>query len=173
MVHVVGVCSWPLEEVKKAGGWQAYLLNLGWIQGRTTVFIFDEAQTSYGDTALWGEFFKNIADYSNLFAIIFASYGSPTSRLGLPSTPFVVRDSQRVTLRPVNHTDGLDAVGLLFSRMEFNDFVRERFASSYFHPSFFDAVFKLTGGHAGAIYDFVEIVIGHDVRFFMMSEHIT
>jgi len=49
----------------------------------------------------------------------------------------------------------------------------KRFSEYYFHPSFFDGVFRLTGGHVGAIYDFVEIVATDNVCFFMISEHIT
>jgi hypothetical protein len=81
---------------------------------------------------------------------------------------------QRVALRPIDHDDGFGAVGLLFSRTEFDDLVGKRFSSSeyYFHPSFFDEVFRLAGGHVGAIHDFVEIVAADDVRFFMMPEHI-
>jgi hypothetical protein len=58
--------------------------------------------------------------------------------------------------------------------MEFDDLVRKQFSSPehYFHPSFFDAVFDLTGGHVGAIHDLLEIITAHEVRFFMMSEHI-
>ena len=175
-MHIISVFGWPLEDVKEIGGWQAYVQHeKGWVQGQKTIFIFDEAQMSYEDPSLWSEFFKNIEAYDDLFAIAFASYGNPTSCLSIKSTPFSVSDSQRVTLHPVDHGDGLGAVGLLFSRTEFDDLVRKQFSSSehYFHPSFFDAVFDLTGGHVGAIYDLLEIVTTHEVRFFMMSELIT
>ena len=173
-MNVLGVFSWDFTDVKAIGGWQNYLVPVK--HGEKTVFIFDEAQGSYVDSDLWGEFFKNIRGFPNVFAIAFARYGSPT-QLGMPSTPFSVCDSQRVSLRPVDHNDGLGAVGLFFSRMEFDDLVRKRFSPSsdyYFHSSFFDGVFELTGGHPGAIHDFVEIIIAtHKVRFFMVSEHIT
>jgi hypothetical protein len=189
-VHIIPVVGWPLKEVRENGGWLSYLqYEKGWVQGEKTVFIFDDAQLSYEDIDLWGEFFVNIEAYDDLFAIAFASYGSPTSNLSSPTsslssptsspsiqvTPFFVCDSQRVTLRPIDHGDGLDPVGLLFSRMEFDELVSKQFSSPehYFHSSFFDAVFDLTGGHVGAIHDFVRIIMVHDVRFFMMSEHIT
>ena len=97
-----------------------------------------------------------------------------TSNLRTQRTQFLVDDSQRVTLRPID-SDGLGAVGLLFSRKEFDDLVCKKFPSRdyHFHPSFFNAVFNLTDGHVGAIHDFVKIIAAHDVRFFMMSEHIT
>jgi hypothetical protein len=175
-VHIIPVVGWPLKEVRENGGWQSYLQHeKGWVQGKKTVFIFDDAQLSYEDIDLWGEFFKNIEAYDDLFAIAFASYGSPTSSPRIQFIPFSVCDSQRVTLRPIDHGDGLDPVGLLFSRMELDELGSKQFSSPehYFHPSFFNAVFDLTGGHVGAIHDFVGIIMVHDVRFFMMSEHIT
>jgi hypothetical protein len=181
--HIITVYGWPFKEVRENGGWQRYLQHeKGWVQGEKTVFIFDEAQLSYEDIDLWGEFFKNIESYDDLFAIAFASYGSPTSSLSSPNSspriqfiPFSVSDTQRVTLRPIDHGDGLDPVGLLFSRMEFDELVSKQFSSPehYFHSSFLDEVFNLSGGHVGAIHDFVRIIMAHDVRFFMMSEHIT
>jgi hypothetical protein len=174
-VHIIGVFGWPLEKVSNIGGWQAYLQHeKGWVQSRKTIFIFDEAQLSYEDFNLWNEFFKSVADYPNLFVIAFASYGSPTSRLLMFGTPFTVKDSQKVTLRPIQHADHL-GVGLLFSRIEFDELVQKKFSSSdyYFHPSFFDGVFDITRGHVGAILDFVEVIRAVDVRCFMMSEHIT
>jgi hypothetical protein len=180
-VHIILVNGWSLEEVKQNGGWRAYLQReKGWEEGKKTVFIFDEAQTTYEDFDLWSVFFKSAVAYNDIFVIAFASFGSPisdttpnysgptsTSSLGIPSTPIFVSDSQRVTLRPVDLDDDFDPVGLLFSRMEFDDLVRKKFSSPehYFHPSFLDAVFGLTGGHVGAIHDFLNIITAHDVRF--------
>ncbi len=174
-MHIISLPGWPLEKVEETGGWEAYLCGRGWQQGEKTYFTFDEAQVSYEDASLWNEFFKNLSIYNNQFAIAFASYGSPTSHLTIRGTPIYVNDSQRVTLRPIDSGDGFDAVGLLFPRMEFDDLVSKRFSSSeyFFDKSFFDGVFLLTGGHVGAIYDFVVIIAADDVRFFMMSEHIT
>jgi len=180
--HIVLIYGWPLK--MKTRGWRVYLQEEGWVPGKKTVFIFDEAQLTYGDFYLWGEFFKNLGGHNDLFAIAFASYGSPTSHQGgetsdsdleIQSTPFVLSDSQRVTLRPIDHGDGSNAVGLLFNRTEFDDLVGKRYPPSEFpfDPSLFDGVFDLTGGHVGAILDFLNIIIAHDVRFFMMSEHIT
>jgi hypothetical protein len=115
-VHIISIFGWPLEEVKETGGWQAYLQHeKGWVQGQKTVLVFDEAQLSYEDFTLWMGLFKDIRSYDNLFAIAFASYGSPTSRLSTQDTPFFVNDSQRIMLRAIDHGDGLGAVGLLFS----------------------------------------------------------
>jgi len=176
--------------VDKIGGWNAYLKKVkGWVDGQTTFFIFDESQLSYEDFDLWSDFFKNAPSYSDRFIISFASYGSPTSQIGstvlgssrsdpdadIRSTPFAVSNVQRVTLRPIHHHDGLGAVGLLFTRTEFNDLIAKRFPQSDYHfdLSLLNSVFDLTGGHVGAIIDLMSIVIAHDVPFFIMSGHIT
>ena len=188
-VHVIPIYRWPLKEVRENGGWEDYLRHTKrWELGRKTVFIFDEAQLSYEDSYLWFQFFKNIRIYNGALAIAFASYGSPTfsvnlgygsldstSSRGITSTPVLLGKEQRVTLRQIKHRDDLDPVGLLFSRMEFDDLVSKQYSSPehHFHPSFLDAVFDLTGGHVGAIYDFMRIVATDDVRFFIMSQHIT
>jgi len=105
-VHIIPVFGWPLEKVKENGGRRAYLQHeKGREQGKQTISIFDEAQLSYEDFDLWGKIF-----------IAFAIYGSPTtSSLGIQSILFFVSDSQRVMLRPIDYSDGLDPVGLLFS----------------------------------------------------------
>jgi hypothetical protein len=41
-------------------GWEGYLeRERHWVEGKETVFVFDEAQTSYTDGALWTDFFRN------------------------------------------------------------------------------------------------------------------
>jgi hypothetical protein len=81
------------------------------------------------------EFFKYLVNYDDRFAIAFAIYGPESSR-------FIIHYAL-LTM----HGDGLGAVGLAFTRMEFDDLVCKRFPPSqyYFHPSFFDEVFGLTG----------------------------
>jgi hypothetical protein len=164
--HVIWVGTWPLEEVKELGGYDSYLRNKkGWVEGKATVFIFDEAQVSYEDSDLWISFFRSMHDYKDRRAIVFASYGSPGSRIIMRGTPIQLNDSQRVTLRPIPHQDGLQPAGLFFTRMEFDDLISKRYPDALysFDSSFFDAVFDLTGGHIGAICDFVEIIAAHDV----------
>lgn len=164
--HVIWVGTWPLEEVKSLGGYHSYLRTMkGWEEGKVTVFIFDEAQLSYEDSDLWIHFFRPMRDYSDRRAIVFASYGSPGSRISMLGTPIQLDDSQRVTLRPIPHKDGLQPAGLFFTRKEFDDLISKRYPNTQycFHSSFFDAVFDLTGGHVGAICDFVQIIAAHDV----------
>lgn len=174
-VHTIYIPIWPLQDVEAIGGWQFYLRQkYGWVPGKKTVFIFDEAQTTYEDYSLWDEFIKNIQAYNDRFAIALASYGSPSSRIRIAGLPVVVGDWQRVTLHQIN-LDGLGSVGLFFSQTEFEDLVYKKFALArhYFDPSFLKVVFEVTGGHVGAINGFLGAIVDHDVRFFMMSDHIT
>jgi hypothetical protein len=164
-MKVIWIDRWPLKDVKAIGGYRNYLQKMGWVKCEETVFIFDEAQLSYEDIDLWADFFRSMHAYEDRRAIVFASYGSPSSRISFEGIPMLLNDRQRVTLRPIHHEDDLPPVGLFFSREEFDDLVSKRYPSSsyYFHSSFFDAVFDLNGGHIGAICDFVTIIAGHQV----------
>ena len=170
-VHIVWVYGWPLKEVKESGNYRSYLEQQGWLEREKTVFIFDEAQLSYEDAQLWGEFFKSMHDHEERRAIVFASYGSPTSRIDIKGIPMIIPDPQRVTLRHVVHEDGLPPAGLLFTRSEFNDLVIKHYPSSVFcfHLSFFNALFDITNGHVGAIHDFIRIIIADDVSPFVFA----
>lgn len=183
MVHIISVTGWPRERVDEAGGWEAYLqLEKRREKSKKTYFIFDEAQVSYVDDELWSNFFRILSHWDNQFAIAFASHGSLTSELSMQSTPFqfqltpyFVNDWQTITLYPIDHHDGLGSVGLLLTRTEFDELTSKQFPSPdyYFDLSFFNAIFDLTGGHVGAVLDLVKIISASDVRFFMMSGHIT
>ena len=98
-------------------------------------------------------------------AIVFASYGSSTSRIRIEGTPIRLVDLQRVTLHPINHEDDLPPVGLFFSRDEFDLLVSQKYSNPphRFHSSFFDALYNLCGGHIGAIHDAVERIASHEV----------
>jgi hypothetical protein len=167
---VILLYGWPLDQVREIGLF-AYLETKGFRKTEKSYLIFDEAQMSYQDAELWDRFFKNLETYDQ-FAIAFAGYGSPTSRPiieGTPiGTPIYVSDAQRVALRAIDFKDGLGAAGPLFSREEFNELVSKQFSCSehYFDSSFFDVVFEITGGHVGAIYDFVRAVAVTNVCFF-------
>ncbi len=69
---------------------------------------------------------------------------------------------QRVTLTAIPHTDGLPPVGLLLSEEEMAEFTSV-LSPHYFAPSFFEALFALTGGHVGAACDFVHTIATHGV----------
>ena len=171
-VHVIWICRWKLGDVVKCGGWYSFLkMRKGWIPGKNTVFIFDEAQVSYKDGELWNELFKGIHDYPNCHAIAFASYGSPSSFIDIEGTSILVLPTARISLLPTTHGDHLPAAGLLFTRAEFNKLVSRQYPYSeyYFHPSFLDTVFGITEGHVGAMYSFLNIILGSDIFTFLLT----
>jgi hypothetical protein len=172
--NVIFIANWDLKAVDAAGNWQSHLVDkYGWVTGERTFFIFDDAQTTYGDIDLWNQLFKSIHDFDNRFAIAFASYGSPTYRLTIHGTPFFVSDVNRVTMRHTDY-DELGSVGLLFSQTEFNELVDKKFPIvHHFDSLFLKDVFELSGGHVGAIRDLLKVIVNHSVCFFMMFDRIT
>jgi len=156
--------------VKGSGGHRNYLRDNGWEEAVKTVFIFDEAQLSYWDEKLWRDFFRDMDRYTLRRAITLASYGS-ASRIRIAGIPFKLANAQRVTLAAIDPLDGIPPVGLLFTRGEVDDFISVFISKpeNYFHPSFFDALFKITKGHVGAIKDFVQTIMAHDVGLTLSS----
>lgn len=171
--RILRIFRWP--SIAGRGDYDVILKEKGWVEHEKTVFIFDEGQTTYDDEGLWNDFFKSIHEGKGLRrAIVFAGYGSPTSRVIIKGvTPMNLPDHQRVTLRHVAHGDGLSPAGLLFTQSEFNDLVDNYFRSPdsdlYFDQSFFDALFEITNGHVGAITDFITIISAHDVSPFLLK----
>lgn len=164
--HVIWMQGWPQDYIKARGRWRDYFkIDKGWVENQQTVFVFDEAQLSYVDGDLWNNFFKSIHLYSNCRAIAFTSYGSPTTPIMIEGTPIVISDERRVTLRAIQHKDGLPSAGLFFSRVEFDNLVSTMYPSQkyLFDKSFFNELFHLTDGHVGAIADFIRIILSHEV----------
>jgi hypothetical protein len=115
------------------GGYRSYLRSMGWEESKETLFILDEAQASYQDSALWIGLFKSLHGYPYRRAIVFANYGSPSSRFTISTaTPIGLTDFQRVTLHHIDHEDGLPPVGLLLSRVEFNEFIPKVYPEHHF-----------------------------------------
>jgi hypothetical protein len=92
--------------------------------------LFDNAQDTYWDGFLWENFFKDIVQRgSGPRAILFCSYGSPSTR---PvdydnGTPPILDGSARISLTPYSDSD-FPPINLLFSRAEFEEAV-DRFKS--------------------------------------------
>jgi hypothetical protein len=134
------------------------------------VFIFDEAQTSYTDGALWNDFFKCMHDYPNRRAIAFVSFGSASSIILIKGTPIFIADEARITMLPTAHDD-LPPVGLFFNQAEFDELVKQYPSPEYhFDPSFLQTVFRITRGHVGAMRDVINIVLGYDVGFAILFQ---
>ena len=148
------------------GEWENYLKHKRhWVESKDTVFIFDEAQTSYTEGALWNDFFKCMADYPRRRAIAFVSFGSASSVISIQGTPIFISDAARITMLPTTHDD-LPPVGLFFNHAEFDEPVQQYPSPEYhFHPSFLQTVFCITQGHIGAMCDVINIVLGYDVGF--------
>ena len=164
---MIWVQGWPCKPVDQGGiPWDKYLELLGWVKLEQTVFIFDEAQLSYRDGALWNNFFKSMTRFKQRRAIAFASYGSPTSHVTIDGTSISIEDAQRVTLRSIQHDDDIAPVGLFFTRTEFNDVVRDEYRMNRLDSSFLNNVFDVTGGHVGALLDFIKIIVNHNVSTF-------
>jgi hypothetical protein len=170
---VIWIDYWKYGDVAECGGWFSYLRTIkGWVPDQETVFIFDEAQLSYEDPELWHDLFKNICDYPNRRAIVFASYGNPSSTIFIEGSPFCVNPIAKVSLLPIDPGDRLPAAGLLFNRAEFDELlsVRYTFSECPFDRSFLDSVFEITQGHVGAISSFLSIITGSDVCTLLTRE---
>jgi hypothetical protein len=164
---VIWVDGWRSRESRS---WSSYLRNKGWKKHDETVFIFNDAQMTYWDVQLWNSFFKSIHDF-DCYVIVFASYGSPTS-LDVRNTNMFLPKHQRVTLRRVDYKYGLQPVGVLLMRPEFDDLISKCYPPER-HPFdiiFLDSVFSLTIGHAGAVSDLLKVTISpEDVCSFTMK----
>ena len=70
-----------------------------------------------------------------------------------------------MTLCPIEHNDGLPSVRVLFSWEEFDILICRLYSETLydFNSLFFDDIFIITGGHVGAVMDFMEAIIAHDV----------
>jgi hypothetical protein len=164
--NVIWIQGWPHDDIKATGRWRNYFeIEKGWVEDQQTVFVFDEAQLSYVDGDLWNNFFKSIHLYSNCRAIAFTSYGSPTTPIMIQGAPIIISDERRVTLRAIQHEDGLPSAGLFFSRVEFDNLVSTMYPSPKysFDNSFFDELFDITDGHVGAITEIIRIILAHEV----------
>ena len=134
------------------------------MEGNKTVFIFDEAQLTYWDGELWRDFFKNLNGSADTQAVAFTSYGSASMRFYVVGTPIYLNDMQRVTLKAIPHNDNLPSVGLRFTKDEMDELVSVLYPEGhYFHDQFFSTLWLVTGGHIGAICDFMRIIVAHDV----------
>ena len=142
-----------------SNAWKEHLENnKHWDDDIASVFVFDEAQGTYGDTGLWNTPFKPISDHPSTLhhrIIIFTSYGSPT-RINAPGTSVHIKQTQMVTLVPIDHHDRLEAAGLYLTRPEFEEIVNLRKYS--FDPACLDFIFRLSSGHTGAADDVINVI---------------
>lgn len=158
--HVYIQFSWPKDVPQTRGGLAERLREMDPElnpQNVPVILLFDEGQDSYGDAYLWNYFFKGIGDrlFSNYYAVIFCSYGSPTSRIGpcFVGTPPVLREAARISLWPTERS-----IGLLLDRSEFQEVVALFDRPLRLHPDFEDRIFNWTAGHVGAIVELLRMI---------------
>ena len=147
------------DSIAISNTWKEHLKkNKHWNDDIASVFIFDEVQMTYGDMGLWNTLFKPISDNPSTLhhhIIIFMSYGSPT-RINAPGTPMHIKQPQMVTLVPIDHHDGLEAVGLYLTWPEFEEIINLRKYS--FDPACLDFIFRISSGHMGAVIDVINVI---------------
>jgi hypothetical protein len=111
-------------------------------------FLFDEGQTTYWDTTLWGAFKDNIKSLQNpTYVILFCRFGNDGEfDPGMP-TPLALTRA-RVTLNRV-HGDGSKPFGLLLDKSEFCDVIK-RSSKLRLTDDLRDFIYCFTRGHVGA-----------------------
>ena len=163
LTPVIWITGWSAV-IAVSDTWKEHLQkDKKWDDNIASVLIFDEAQSTYNDMGLWNTLFKPISDNpSNLHhcIIIFTSYGSPT-KINALGTPMQIMEWQMVTLVPIDHHDGLGAVGLYLTWPEFEEFVN--LGKYSFDPACLDFIFKISSGHAGAIDDVIRVISCDDL----------
>ena len=157
-------CSWPKHIHQDDGqGYQELLEHvlytpqqLNWMQFRTLVII-DEAQNSYDCKSFWNDFIKVITPGTAPMVILFSAWASPTSRLSdvQLSTPVILTEEQRVSIRHSNNKSGLSA---FFTHAEYLDVVErikahEGRSGQKFLPDsdVVDHVWDITSGHPAGV----------------------
>ncbi|KAG6813152.1 hypothetical protein H0H92_013558 [Tricholoma furcatifolium] len=160
---VIHLRSWPSSDSNEPRDWRQLFLPTPGTDPKFTVLILDEAQLSYSDKDLWVNFLRLIhVNYRHCRAILFASYGSPTTRIKIERspTPIAIPVEQKVGLRAAKHQDGLAPAGLLFTRAEYDELISATYRSDcMFDDTFFENLYIATNGHIGAILDFVRIIL--------------
>ncbi|KAJ7275533.1 hypothetical protein B0H12DRAFT_264903 [Mycena haematopus] len=123
----------------------------------TTVILIDEGQTTYSDIPLWNTYYKTWGGYrdgdSKYFGIIIAcAYGSasPFAMTGLPYTPMVLEDRQRIGLYPSANSP----LRLLFNKAELEELLLLATASKAMPPinsDFRNTIFEWTSGYIAVV----------------------
>ena len=105
---------------------------------------------------------EDIKPESSFRMITFASYGRAGRNINDPLTPHHISARQNISFNALDHGDQI-AVGLLLTKVEFDDKVVKVFNGHYSDVPFLDSVFNITRGHVGACEDFLRIICTHEV----------
>ncbi|KAL3468252.1 hypothetical protein BJX64DRAFT_247158 [Aspergillus heterothallicus] len=134
--------GWDIKSVRSANGWAAYLQAQTGIHGRQWLthrgfLLVDEAQESYWDGELWADLFKAVEPASQVYIILFMSYGSPTRGFNgfeqekYIKTPMIFSAEQQISLKPDENVESpWKPVGLLLDEDEANE-VLDRYVPTF------------------------------------------
>jgi hypothetical protein len=87
-------------------------------------------------------------------------WNSEDSPIRLEGTLIDLNDMQRVTLKAIPYNDNLPPVGLCFTEDEMDELISVLCPGRhYFHERFFRSLLLATGGHVGALCDFMRIIV--------------
>lgn len=150
--------TWKLLDERTV--WKTFAEHFGCPEEEVegTVFLLDEAQSSYEDEVFWNTVIKEAYEHEREFRIcLFASYGSPST--GLPHipgklTPAWIPFAQRVSIMPTHEEDS-PSFGAFYSRDEFDDALT-RLSTNLpgnftFEDGAKDYIFHMTNGHPGGV----------------------
>jgi hypothetical protein len=70
----------------------------------------------------------------------------------------------------IQYNHGIASVGLFFMRTEFDNLVAKLYPRNCLDSSFLNNIFDLTGGHVGALCDFIKIIVTHNVSTFALIQ---
>lgn len=128
-----------------------------------TIICIDDAQSTYYDEELWS--FLKILDSGGASFILFRSYGiaGPEPVEVKSGTPPRFGKLQRISLQWEENPSMDPPIGLLLLRDEAYDLISRCCAQNANKPvissEFSELLYKLSGGHAGALSGLVETVV--------------
>ncbi|KIM44908.1 hypothetical protein M413DRAFT_25311 [Hebeloma cylindrosporum] len=131
--------------------------------GFITFFFVDDGQDSYQDEMLWSKFLERVHDafYNNYRVILFCSYGNPSPRpvFHKAGVPLCLSFAARVNLWPTDRS-----IGLLLTRLEFDEVVARHERKLKLHPVILARIFDWTAGHVGAVVQLLHVLGHQEVR---------
>lgn len=130
-----------------------------------TFLLFDDGQDSYQDDLLWGIFLKRVHDrfHNNYRVVLFCSHGSPSPRpvFHEAGTSLCLSVEARVVLWPTEIS-----IGLLLTRLEFDEVVARYERKLNLHPIVLQRIFDWPAGHVGAVVQLLH-VLAHQVSLLL------
>lgn len=126
------------------------------VTGPLRYILFDEAQDSYWDGALWNDFIKLVAGRKTRFRVAlfcFRSFGNlsqqfePNGRPNPTSTPLTLSPEASISLKPSLDQD----VGLLLTEKEYVDLLARHPTWVIIGDDMKSAIYSWTAGHVGAV----------------------